>query len=82
MNCTQNHKIEQVTDQTLVIGIDIAKRKHYACMIDARGRVLKKLFPVMQSKLGLKQLDASIQEAVKEFGKTSVIVSIEPTGHY
>ncbi|MED4979823.1 IS110 family transposase, partial [Geobacillus stearothermophilus] len=31
MNCTQNYKIDQVTEQTLVVGIDIAKRTHYAC---------------------------------------------------
>ncbi len=30
MNCTQNRKIEQVTEQILVIGMDIAKHKHYA----------------------------------------------------
>jgi transposase len=82
MNCTQNRKIEQVTEQTLVIGMDIAKHKHYACMIDVRGRVLKKSFPVFQSKFGFEQLYECIQEAMKEFGKTEVIVGIEPTGHY
>jgi transposase len=82
MNCTQNRKIEQVTDQTLVVGMDIAKHKHYASMTDVRGRVLKKPFPVIQSKFGFEQLYACIQEAMKEFGKTEVIVGIEPTGHY
>ncbi|MGG1764067.1 IS110 family transposase, partial [Parageobacillus toebii] len=82
MNYTQNRKIEQVTDQTLVIGMDIAKQKHYASMVDARGRVLKKPFPVIQSRSGFEQFYASIQEAMKEFGKTEVIVGIEPTGHY
>ncbi|MBR2077914.1 IS110 family transposase, partial [Geobacillus stearothermophilus] len=38
MNCTQNYKIDQVTEQTLVVGIDIAKRTHYACFVDDRGR--------------------------------------------
>jgi len=55
MNCTQNRKIEQVTDQTLVIGMDIAKQKHYAAMVDARGRVLKKSFLVIQSRSGFEQ---------------------------
>ncbi|XWN53145.1 IS110 family transposase [Anoxybacillus flavithermus] len=82
MNCTQNRKIEQVTDQTLVIGMDIAKQKHYAAMVDARGRVLKKSFPVIQSRSGFEQFYALIQEAMKECGKTEVIVGIEPTGHY
>ncbi|ANB59545.1 IS110 family RNA-guided transposase [Anoxybacteroides amylolyticum] len=82
MNCTQNRKIEQVTDQTLVIGMDIAKQKHYAAIVDARGRVLKKSFPVFQSRFGFEQFYALIQEAMREFGKTEVIVGIEPTGHY
>ncbi|MDQ0163951.1 IS110 family transposase, partial [Aeribacillus alveayuensis] len=82
MNCTQNRKIEQVTDQTLVIGMDIAKQKHYAAIVDARGRELKKRFPVFQSRAGFEQFYALIQEAMREFGKTEVIVGIEPTGHY
>ncbi|MGP3562674.1 MULTISPECIES: IS110 family transposase [Geobacillus] len=82
MNCTQNHKIDQVTDETLVVGMDIAKRKHYACFVDARGRVLQKSFPVIQSKQGFEQLDQRIRQAMNEFGKTKVIVAIEPTGHY
>jgi transposase len=82
MNCTQNHKIDQVTDETLVVGMDIAKRKHYACFVDARGRVLQKSFPVIQSKQGFEQLYQRIRQAMNEFGKTKVIVAIEPTGHY
>lgn len=82
MNCTQNRKIEQVTDQTLVIGMDIAKQKHFAAMVDARGRELKKRVPVLQSRAGFEQFYALIQEAMREFGKTEVIVGIEPTGHY
>ena len=34
MNNNTNHKNNQVTEKTLVIGIDIAKRKHYACAVD------------------------------------------------
>lgn len=82
MNCTQNLKIEQVTDQTLVIGMDIAKQKHYAAIVDARGRVLKESFSVSQSRIGFEQFYALIQETMREFGKTEVIVGIEPTGHY
>ncbi len=65
MNCTQKSKIDQVTEQTLVVGIDIAKRTHYACFVDDRGRVLRKSFPVLQSKKGFRQLYEGIQEACK-----------------
>ncbi len=64
MNCTQNRKIEQVTDQTLVIGMDIAKQKHVAAMVDVRGRELKKRFPVFQSRAGFEQFYAWIQETI------------------
>lgn len=82
MNSISNKKINQVTDQTLVVGMDIAKKKHYACFVDERGRVLKKPFPVLQSREGLEWLYQCIVEAMKEFEKTEVIVGIEPTGHY
>ncbi|MBJ8030396.1 IS110 family transposase [Bacillus cereus group sp. N21] len=82
MNFNQNHKINQVTDQTLVIGMDIAKRTHYACMVDERGLLLKKSFPVSQSRQGFETFYEKILDAMKQFGKTSVIIGIEPTGHY
>ena len=34
MNYTQNERIEQVTDTTLVIGVDIGSRTHYARAFD------------------------------------------------
>lgn len=42
MNYTQNEKIEQVTDATLVVGIDIGSQTHYARAFDNRGRELTK----------------------------------------
>ncbi len=44
MDFKQNQKINQVTEITLVVGVDIAKRTHYACFVDDRGRVLQKSF--------------------------------------
>ncbi|GKV69099.1 IS110 family transposase [Sporosarcina sp. NCCP-2716] len=82
MNDTQNQKIMQVTEKTLVVGIDIAKKTHYACMVDERGLLLKKPFPVFQSRQGFEFLRQEIQRAMKEFGKTDVLVGAEPTGHY
>ncbi|THE09593.1 IS110 family transposase, partial [Bacillus timonensis] len=49
MDFIQNKKINQVTEKTLVVGIDIAKRTHFACFVDDRGRVLQKSFSVTQS---------------------------------
>lgn len=82
MDFKQNQKINQVTEKTLVIGIDIAKRTHYACFIDDRGRVLQKSFSVFQSRNGFELFYKRILEAMKESKKSEVIVGIEPTGHY
>ncbi len=82
MNFKQNDKINQVTNKTLVIGMDIAKRTHYACMVDKRGLLLKKSFPVYQSRQGFEYFYNQILASMKEFGKTDVIIGIGPTGHY
>lgn len=82
MDFKQNEKINQVTEKTLVIGIDIAKRTHFSCFVDDRGRILQKSFPVQQSYNGFEAFYQRILQAMKEFGKTEVLVGIEPTGHY
>ena len=75
-------KLNQVTENTLVVGMDIAKRTHYACFVDERGRVLEKAFAVHQSREGFEVYIKMIRQAMKEHEKTDVIVGIEPTGHY
>lgn len=37
MEFKTNDKINQGSKKILVVGIDIAKHKHYACEIDERG---------------------------------------------
>lgn len=45
MNYTQNKKIEQVTADTLIIGIDIVSDFNYASAFDRRGvEVAKRVF--------------------------------------
>ena len=82
MHSKTNDKINQVTEHTLVIGMDIAKHTHYAVFVDERGRELEKAFPVKQSHAGFRLLYNRILEALEASGRTEVIVGIEPTGHY
>lgn len=82
MDFKQNQKINQVTENTLVVGIDIAKRKHFACFVDDRGRVLQRSFSVLQSSDGFDRFYQRVLTAMKEYEKTEVIVGMEPTGHY
>ena len=45
MNYTQNEKIEQVKESTLVLGVDIGNSEHYVRAFDYRGRELtRKVF--------------------------------------
>jgi transposase len=82
MNSKWNEKLNQVTENTLVIGVDIAKSVHYACFVDERGRVIQNPFAVHQSKEGFEAFYQMIRQAIKKTQKTDVIVGIEPTGHY
>ncbi|UYZ21708.1 IS110 family transposase [Mesobacillus jeotgali] len=82
MDFKQNQKINQVTEKTLVVGIDIAKLTHYACFVDDRGRVLQKSFSVTQSGGGFELFYQRVLAAMRENGKTEVLIGIEPTGHY
>lgn len=76
MDFKQNQKINQVTEKTLVVGIDIAKRTHYACFVDDRGRVLQKSFSISQSGGGFELFYQRILAAMKENEKTEVIVGM------
>jgi len=82
MNSNTNHKINQVSENTLVIGIDIAKHKHYACAIDERGRVLQKSFPISQSRDGFQAFYTHLLALKSTHEKQDIIVGFEPTGHY
>ncbi|MFJ7734688.1 IS110 family transposase [Lysinibacillus sp. NPDC097231] len=82
MHSNMNYKINQVTENTLVIGIDIAKRKHYACAIDERGRVLHKSFPFSQSREGFDAFYEKVLTLRAIHEKSEILVGFEPTGHY
>ena len=83
MNYTQNEKIEQVTDTTLVVGIDIGSQTHYARAFDNRGRELtKRVFSFQNDIEGFNSFYAWAQKLQKENDKTAVLIGCEPTGHY
>jgi len=82
MNSNTNQKINQVSEKTLVIGIDIAKRTHYACAVDERGRVLQKSFSFSQTREGFDTFYERIMALRATHEKSDVLVGFEPTGHY
>jgi len=82
MNFNTNEKINQVSENTLVIGIDIAKHKHFACAIDDRGRVLQKSFPLVQSRFGFESFYERLLALKEMHEKREILIGFEPTGHY
>lgn len=48
MNYTQNEKIEQVKESTLVLGVDIGSSEHYVRAFDYLGRELTKKYSDFQ----------------------------------
>ena len=82
MNFTQNEKISQVTNETLVVGIDISSETHYVRAFDWRGMELTKTFKFESTSYGFKQMMEWLEETCKSNNKTKVIIGAEPTGHY
>ena len=51
MNSTQNKKIEQVKETTMIVGIDVGSEKHYFRAFNWRGIELTMNITVRQSHL-------------------------------
>ena len=56
MDFTQNEHLDQITENTLIIGIDAAKHKHVARAIDDRGRDLAKRLVFSNTLRSFKEL--------------------------
>jgi transposase len=82
MKYTQNKKIEQVNESTLIIGADIAKQKHIARAQDFRGIEFGRALTFDNSRDGFIKLLNWIKNLKEEQDKQQVIFGIEPTGQY
>ena len=80
---TQNAKIEAITENTLVLGIDIGSETHYARAFDYRGiEYSKKPFKFSNTEAGFMSFKAWIQDMKEMHEKDKVVPGMEPTGHY
>ena len=84
MKCnTQNKKIAAITENTLVVGIDVGSEKHYARAFDWRNiEYSKKPFEFNNDEEGFNAILQWIEDVKGKNGKTAVIPGMEPTGHY
>ncbi|MED1471682.1 IS110 family transposase [Bacillus salipaludis] len=81
MNYNQNKKIAQITSQTLIIGVDIAKFKHVSRAQDFRGMEFGSPFHFENTKEGFGHFLIWISELKREHAMEKVMVGMEPTGH-
>lgn len=82
MNYTQNSKIRSITESTLIIGVDIAKHVQYARAFDYRGIELGKIKSFENTAEGFLMFQQWAKAIATENNKNSLIVGMEPTGHY
>lgn len=82
MNFTQNEKINQVKESTIIVGIDIASEVHYARAFNWRGIELGKVISFDNNFEGFIKLQEWITVLQQRHGLSEVLLGAEPTGHY
>jgi len=82
MNKSQDLKLAMITPNTLIVGIDVAKKTHWARMINYQGVQQSRSFSIKNNIDGFESLEAKILDIKKKSGFENVIVGMEPTGHY
>ena len=83
MNYIQNQKISQVTETTLIVGVDIGSETNFARAFNWRGQeVSKKVFRFSNSLEGFQSLLAYLNTHMTIASAQQAIVGCEPTGHY
>ncbi len=83
MNYTQNRKIMQVTETTLVVGVDIGSQWHYARAFDWRGiELTRKVFRFSNNLDGYIAFEEWVKNISEKSAKMDILIGCEPTGHY
>lgn len=82
MNFTQNEKLNQVSVNSIVIGVDIASELHYARAFDWRGVELGKVFKFENNVEGFTSFNGWINDLKEQAKKDAILIGAEPTGHY
>lgn len=77
-----SQKLEAITPNTLIIGVDIAKKLQWTRFTDYHGLELGKALKFQNDKNGFEKILASVQTICKLKKLDKVIVGMEPTGHY
>jgi len=79
---SQINKIQAITSDTLIVGVDIAKNIQWAQFINFRGIEVSKHICFENNYSGFNSIMEKIEEIKSKNNFLSVIVGMEPTGHY
>jgi len=79
---SQINKIQAITSDTLIVGVDIAKNIQWAQFINFRGIEVFKHICFENNYSGFNSIMEKIEEIKSKNNFLSVIVGMEPTGHY
>ena len=82
MNYNKNEKLKQLTDETLIVGVDVSKDFHVARAQDFRGIEIGESISFDNDHMGIDSLLRWIKNLKLKFDKSSLIVGMEPTGPY
>lgn len=82
MQDKQNQLIERISDQHLVVGVDIAQQFHVARAVNYRGIVIGDPLTFENDETGFARLQEWMNELKDSKGYHTEIVGMEPTGHY
>lgn len=81
-----NQKLNEITPNTLIVGVDIAKKSHWARFVDYRGIELGKAVEITNNISGFTNIIAEIKKLCNSkftnYSINNVIAGMEPTGHY
>lgn len=83
--CSTNEKLELITPDTLIVGVDVSSLKHDMRAFDSLGRELSwsgKAFEFENREEGFESALCEMIGLAVSNHKTSIVVGMEPTGHY
>jgi transposase len=82
MKAKKKAKLDLIDEGTLIVGIDIGKRKHHARFINLRGYELGKVFSFTNNRDGMEKIVTEIEKAKKQNNLAKAVIGLEPSGHY
>ena len=82
MNYNKTQKLNQITDQILIVGIDVSKDFHVARAQDFRGIEYGKSITFNNDHIGIYSFIAWTKELMIKHEKVNLIIGLEPTGPY